>query len=323
MHPRDELVTFEAVEAEVQKLESLLAELGIELPPGSDLAQQTRDAFAVLYYSVFAEERPAMAREQEIAAGAALSGLGDLATKINRARASEHFSTLKPHLENMIKGAVRMNVKSPVTDDAANKNSELYVGCLALGAGMGVELEDPVTSGGGKNPDVLLNSGGNDWSIAVKASHGPSAPSIFANIKKAVEQIERSERDGLVFVNLKNVVSHDALAKASPFPNPAAATKAVAQQVDAITARLRAEIVDEDWIELFTGRRAKAIVAFMAQITVSAYVGGVPMFVPVKVMRGRPFPPAPEDASQLTGADAAAWSLLDALNEELQRNPPS
>jgi hypothetical protein len=45
------------------------------------------------------------------------------------------------------------------------------------------------------------------------------------------------------------------------------------------------------------------------------------MFVPVKVMRARPFPPGPESADLLVEDDAAA--LLEALNEELQRNPPS
>jgi hypothetical protein len=45
--------------------------------------------------------------------------------------------------------------------------------------------------------------------------------------KKGFEQIERSERHGFVFVNLKNLVDHEALATASPFPNPGSATFAV------------------------------------------------------------------------------------------------
>jgi hypothetical protein len=54
---------------------------------------------------------------------------------------------------------------------------------------------------------------------------------------------------------------------------------------------LRAEIVDDDWFELFKGKRASPIVAFTAQVTASAYVlPGVPMFVPVKVMRAPALP---------------------------------
>ena len=84
----------------------------------------------------------------------------------------------------MVKGAVRMNAPSQVTDEAANKNSELYVGCLAIGAGLSIELEDPDKSANGKNPDVLLTFEGSAWSVAVKASHSSSAPTIFGNIKK-------------------------------------------------------------------------------------------------------------------------------------------
>ena len=111
MHPRDELVRFDTFEAEIRKLESWLDELGIKPDHGSDIVQQATRAFRALYYSVFADERPTMSRVQEIAEGAALAGLGDLAAKINRARASPHFSTLRPHLENMVRGAVRMNVR--------------------------------------------------------------------------------------------------------------------------------------------------------------------------------------------------------------------
>ena len=184
MHPRDELVTFEAFEAEIRKLESLLAELGIEPSAGSDIADLTRRGFAVLDDSVVADERPMVTKERAIAEGVVLAGLGDLAAKINRARASAGFEALRPHLANMVKGAVRMNAVSSVTDEAANKNSELYVGCLALGADMAVKLEDPVESGGGKNPDILLKRAARDWSIAVKASHSSTPATIFKNIQK-------------------------------------------------------------------------------------------------------------------------------------------
>src|SRR6202035_6116975 len=97
-----------------------------------------------------------MSKWDQAKAGGALAGLGDLAAKINRAAASSQFDTLKPHLKKMVTGAVRMNDVSSVTDEEANKNSELYVGCLALGAGMSVDLEDPDFSGGGLTPDVLL-----------------------------------------------------------------------------------------------------------------------------------------------------------------------
>jgi hypothetical protein len=125
-----------------------------------------------------------MKRADEIEHGAALAGLDDLAAKINRARRTPGFIPLRPHLANMVRGSVRMNIKSRVTDAASNKNSELYVGCLALGAGLDIELEDPDKGARGKNPDVLLNFEGPNWSIAVKTSHSSVPQTIFDSICK-------------------------------------------------------------------------------------------------------------------------------------------
>src|SRR4051794_30732366 len=90
-HKRDELVTFKKFEAEIRKLETLLAKMNIKPTPASDLATLARRGFAVLYYSMFAGERPDMTSKQAIEEGASLAGLGDLAAKINRARKHRNF----------------------------------------------------------------------------------------------------------------------------------------------------------------------------------------------------------------------------------------
>lgn len=323
MHHRDEIVPFTSFDREINRLTSLLEGMGVPLDPGSDIRAQGYAAFSTLYYSVFNNERPPMNRWEEAEAGRALAGLGDLALKINRAVDSGGFEAIKPHLAKMVTGSIRMNASSAVTDEAANKNSELYVGCLALGSGMAVDLEDPQASAGGVNPDVLLTYGGREWSIAVKASHSSKGPTIFGNIQKAVSQIERSGRTGVVFINVKNILEHEAMAGGT-FRTTSEATSAVGAAVDAVVQEVRSAIVDQDWHDLFAGRRARPLVAFMGQVTVSALVPTIgPMFVPVKVMRVLLAPPAPADVSALTGLDADAWSLLAALNEELQRNPPA
>jgi hypothetical protein len=71
-----------------------VTELGIRVDAGSDIKSQTYDAFAALYYSMFADDRPTMKREDEIVLGSALAGLGDLAAKINRAKSSSGFDRL-------------------------------------------------------------------------------------------------------------------------------------------------------------------------------------------------------------------------------------
>jgi hypothetical protein len=135
MSPLDKIVTFQELDAEINKLVGLLQELGIPIEPGSDIDHQIYKAFATLYYSLFSAEWPSMKRANEIESGAALAGLGDLAVKINRARTTSGFAQLRTHIARMVKGAVLMNAPSHITDEVANKNSELYVGCLALGAG--------------------------------------------------------------------------------------------------------------------------------------------------------------------------------------------
>jgi hypothetical protein len=324
MHPLDEIVPFDKFDAEIKRLGELLDELEIAAESGSNLEDQTYLAFTTLYYSVFSDERPSMNRADQIEAGAALAGLGDLAAKINRTRNTTGFDQLRPHLAKMVQGSVRMNAPSSVTDEAANKNSELYVGCLALGAGLDVELEDPNKSAGGKNPDVLLSFEGTEWSIAVKTSHSASPPTIFDNIRMGVEQIERSGRNGIVFINVKNIIDHNALAVASPFASIDAATAAVAAQIDGINNSVLSAIVEEDWIDVFKGKRARPLIAVMGQMTVSGeLIPGLQMFVPVKVLRILTAPLAPSDSGKLVGVDAAAWRLLEKLNHELQRNAGS
>ncbi len=304
-------------------MSALLETFDIVIPDGADITAQTYAAFAALYYSIFADERPSMTRSDEIEKGAALAGLGDLAAKINRASQTPGFNELRPHLAKMVEGSLRMNGKNEVTDDAGNKNSELYVGCLALGAGCKIELEDPDKSGGGTNPDVLLQHRNQDWSIAVKTSHSATPQTIFGNIQKGVTQIERSGRSGLVFINVKNILDGKSLIAHSPFSTVDDATRAVAALVDGVSANVVASIVQDDWIETFQGKRARPLVILTGQMTISAdLVPGLPLFVPVKVMRVF-HAPGVGDPAHLADLDAAALVLLDHLNHELQRNPGS
>jgi hypothetical protein len=187
--------------------------------------------------------------------------------------------------------------------------------------GFDVELEDPVIGAGGKNPDVILKYEQDEWAIAVKTSHSAVPQTIFDNIRKGASQVERSGRTGVVFVNVKNIIDHKALAEASPFPSIYEAKAAVEGQIDAIIRNVRGSIVTADWESAFAGKRARPLVAFMGQMTVSGdLIRGLPLFVPVKVMQILPAPPLAADLtpSSLIGLDAVAWRLLLKLNDELQ-----
>jgi hypothetical protein len=317
---RDEIRPYGQFDDEIQKLAKLFVELGIEVNFESDLHQQGFAAFRALYYSVYSTEGATISDWDKAKDAGALAGLGDLAFKINRAALNPAFQSLRPHLRNMLAGSVRMNA-SAILDEASNKNCELYVGCLALGAGLTVDMEDPKHTGGGKNPDVLLRFRERDWSIAVKASQVRKARTIFGAIEKAVDQIEQSGRHGIVVVNLKNILSHDDFGSVQPYPSPDAAIAAVTSEIEAIMEEVRSGTTEGDWRDLFEGKLARPLVAFMGQVTAPAHMPGVAgrVFVPVKTIRVLPV----VDAVQrpLTGLNAEAWDMLAVLNEELQLNP--
>ncbi|MCP2216222.1 hypothetical protein [Bradyrhizobium elkanii] len=318
-HQNDEIRSYAHYDNEILKLAKLLVELGIEVDFDSDLNKQIYSAFRALYYSVYANECPEdWDRAQD---AGALAGLGDLAFKINRAVAAAGVDALCPHLRSMVEGAVRMNAQSSVLDANANKNCELYVGCLALGAGLVVDLEDPVKSAGGSNPDVLLKFRQKDWSIAVKASQVFKPPTIFGAISSGVGQIERAQRPGVVIVNVKNILDHKKLISDGPYPTPDAAVEAVCAAIDTIKDAVRANIVDQDWDDLFRGKYARPLIGFLGQVTVPAMLPVVGrIFVPVKAMRIlRVYDALPN----LEGLNEEAGHLFDALNHELQRNSSS
>jgi hypothetical protein len=117
-------------------------------------------------------------------------------------------------------------------------------------------------------------------------------------------------RSGIVFINVKNIIDHKALAAASPFPSIDAATKAAGDQIEIISASVRSGIVEDAWADVFKAKKACPLVALMGQMTVSAEViPGVPLFVPIKVLRVLIAPPYPSDHNELLGMDSAAWRL--------------
>lgn len=320
-HERDEIRSYEHFDKEIRKLAKLLAELGVKVNFESDLNQQMYAAFRAFYYSVYARESPGMTNWERARDAGALAGLGDLAFKINRAAESVGFNALRPHLKEMVKGAGRMNAQSSVLDQKANKNCELYVGCLALGAGLSVDMEDPVRSAGGTNPDVLLRFQERDWAIAVKASQVFKPRTIFGAISHGVGQIERVRRAGMVIVNVKNILKHEKLVSAGPYPSPDEAVEAVCAEIDAIKDAVRAATVDEEWDDLFRSKFARPLIGFLGQVTLPAILPDSRKdFVPVKAMRilrvfdAQPMP---------VGLNGEAWQLLCKLNHQLQLNSSS
>lgn len=325
VHPKDDVVPFGSFDAALLKLEKRIEEAGLVIPSDSPFAVDARRAFATLYYSIFATERPSTSPAETLVHGASLAGLGDMAAKLNMAMDRTDLYSILPHIVSMLKGSIRMNAWSGVLDQAANKTTELYVGALAIGAGLRVELEDPVNSAQGQNPDILLTRAGRDWAIAVKTPHSAGPRSIWGNIETAVKQIQRSGRTGITLLNLKNVIDRKALLDMCPFPSVNDAINALRVASGSVIDAVRSETAESDWDSLFKDSLARPLVAYMTQVTLSAVVpDGRTLFVPIKELRLRFYPPLEvADLTELTGVDAEARNLVHDLNEQLQANPNS
>ena len=322
MHPRDQIVRFEAFDKAITDMMALLEQLELSPKSGSTIAQQHSNAFAALYHSVYKDLRSSVSRADEFRNGASLAGLGDLSKKIlDAAATSGGLEIITPHLRNMIAGNAQMTDPSLSIDAAANKHSELYVAALAMNSGFSVDLEDPEASADGTNPDLLLDDSTGSWSIAVKALHSASAQSNFDNLEKAASQIAAAGRPGIIFVNAKNIVNHEGLQSASPYSSVQLATGAVIGELNKIAQRLRTQIVQEDWDRAFAAGNASRVIALMAQITVSVDFTSGPMFLPVKAIKVLYGLPLAEDGTKLTSGDREALCVLERLNEQLQKNP--
>lgn len=148
-----------------------------------------------------------------------LGGLHELYKWISAVKNSSEFFKIKPHLGLLVQAAPRINsfvpMLSPVTgkqDDKTNKFIEAIVGFFAIAHGTDVELDDPVNSSGGENPDVIFTFQGKRVSIACKTLRSKNPKTILQNISSAAKQISRSECEyGYVLLNVMNILEHEKL----------------------------------------------------------------------------------------------------------------
>ncbi|AOO79650.1 hypothetical protein [Bosea vaviloviae] len=215
------------------------------------------------------------------------AGLHDLAAKVVAVwdHKLEARSFLAPHIKLLAEAHYTgQNASNPRWDrkdgiareqGSADKVIELYWACLCILADMSVEIDDPEASSGGRNPDVIATAAdGTRWAFALKTlarvpHPATAAKNLMCNIKKACEQIERAECDkGIVVVNLKNVLDHDALRSAGTFANEQAAQCAINAQISQILEPFYANEVVE--LEHCFAQRGKVapMVALVAHSTV-------------------------------------------------------
>lgn len=147
----------------------------------------------------------------------ALIGLYELYKWIWSIKESKDFNILIPHLKMLSESAIRINsstdMYNPVTkkqDDSTNKLIETIVAMFAIKIGSNVDLDDPVKSSAGLNPDIMFDYSGKKIAIACKTLTSDKPKTLFDNIKSAIKQIDRSSCDiGYIAINAMNILPHN------------------------------------------------------------------------------------------------------------------
>jgi len=264
------------------------------------------------------------------------AGIHDLAAKIVAVwdTKPEVKPLLTPHLKLLAETSytgqnvtnARWDRKGGVAREhgSADKVIELYWACLCILAEMSVELDDPFSSSGGSNPDVIAKAAdGTRWAFALKTLSEVSKPDTAAknlvrNIEKGADQIKRAACDkGMVVVNLKNVLDHPRVRAGGPFPNwPAAQWSLNAQITNILDYFYRNEAVALE--PTFAQRSAVApLVALLAHTTALVQPPGRGlMFTELKTMIGVSVPTPDEPQPGTFGREAAG--LAADLNHLVQ-----
>lgn len=137
--------------------------------------------------------------------------LGDMLRKVLRAKDHPRFDRLWSHILLLLgKTNIALNVWNPKEDQDANKIFELYMALVLAPLSPDLEPEDPKHSAAGKNPDVITQLDGSRWAFACKVMHTDSAETFLQNVRKGVDQIQKSNAEkGIVVISLKNQLTHD------------------------------------------------------------------------------------------------------------------
>ena len=219
MHQLDrkigQVATFEEIETLVDKFELVLNQHGVTIESGSDLEAACLSVLEVL---VKRQELNLRNPHEDIRAILTeVLGIWTFLTKTVRLKDHPNFNQFVPHLKLLNKGTVVQNKRLRAPEEAANKIFELLFAMVLLDVGKDLVLDHP-SLGKGDNPDILVTMDNQRWGFACKVVNGLSGKTFFDNLKKGVEQVERSVADiGCVVVNFRNLLDHEA---AWPILNP-------------------------------------------------------------------------------------------------------
>ncbi|ABE62191.1 hypothetical protein Nham_1367 [Nitrobacter hamburgensis X14] len=240
----------------------------------------------------------------------------DLAAKVLQVKDHPRFRDLLPHLEILAKGAIHLTEPPPAYPDGYNKLIEVYWACLALSAGLTIDLDHP-TDSTGRNPDVITSASTRPsrHGYAFKTIRSPYAQSILTHLEKGVDQIQRSNcSESIVALHLTpRLQSADIWPAGGSFlhwgqPAIAVASACHAMLTEVVTDNGMAKIDD-----IFRGTKVAGVVlclGFCPTVAINPLTGR-PTMMPLKVA-------TLVEISQLNPLSGSFFSELTGLNHQMQ-----
>lgn len=207
--PDGQYVTFDEMEEMVYSFEESLKELGITITSDSPLEAACLDAIRIVELHAKPELRDEGEDIRERMRP--LLGLWTLISKTLRLKEKNGFEQFTDHYRLLNDGVVWQNGRYLVGDTAADKIFELMFGLAVFEVADSIELDDP-NNAKGDNPDVLAEIEGVTWGFACKAPRSENPRTLFDNLSKAIDQIEKSRAQiGIPVVNLKDSLPHESV----------------------------------------------------------------------------------------------------------------
>jgi hypothetical protein len=255
----------------VLRFERLLFENGIVIEPKSDLKNKYWSVFEVLFR--FEQHKKPGDSEDNRSLFRDFSALYDLALKVISVKEHDDFRQLLPHLRKLNKCNAAQNSPIPITDQDANKIIELYLAAICMRIGTNVYLDDPDNSKG-NNPDVIASLNGRRWGFACKTIHTNNSQTIFENIEKAINQIEKSDAEiGIPVINIKNKLPHDQI---WPLGKVFSSEKEPLSILKAALGQIQDNLMHDNGLEhilaKFRGKKALPGVIYVAQSVSSVFL---------------------------------------------------
>lgn len=250
--------------------EELLTKSGIKIRKDCDLESKFLSVFDVLFKF---EIRERLNQDEDYRAlFRDFAALYDLSLKIINVQTHKNFDQLIPHLEKLNTCSIAQNAKSLITDQDANKIIELYLASLCMRFCNKIDLDHPLNSNG-NNPDVIADINGRNWGFACKTIHGTNSQTIFENLEKAIDQIEKSiSTTGIPVINIKNVINHDAIWPAGKvFQTLDEPLTYIRSDIKSIYNSLLHDIGVEKLKSLFIGKKSLPGILFIAQSVSSVF----------------------------------------------------